>query len=98
MQAARSGFESLLARHLLAFADHCAEFYAASGEDCDRALKLARLNVVNRPTLRAFEQAHAIAVSAGDTDAASELFAEATWRWGDTAAFLSSRLAEGHLV
>ena len=98
MQAARSGFESLLARHLLAFADHGAEFYAGSGDDSRRALELARVNVANRPTLRAFEQAHAIAVSAGDMDAASEFFTEAGRCWGDTAAFLSSRLAEGHLV
>lgn len=98
MQAARSGFESLLARHLLAFADHGAEFYAGSGRDCRRALDLARVNVANRPTLRAFEQAHAIAASLGDTDVAAELFAQAMWRRGDTAAFPSSRLARGHLV
>lgn len=98
MWAARSGFESLLARHLLAFADHGAEFYAGSGDDRGRALELARINVANRPTLRAFEQAHAIAVDAGDADAASELFAEAMRRWGDTGAFPASRLAAGHLA
>ena len=31
--AARSGFEGLLERHLLAFADHAAEFYAGSGNE-----------------------------------------------------------------
>jgi hypothetical protein len=60
--AARSGFETLLERHLLAFADHAAEFYAGSGNDCRRALELARVNVANRPTRRALKQAHAIAV------------------------------------
>jgi tetratricopeptide (TPR) repeat protein len=55
MQAARSGFEFLLERHLRAFADHGAEFYAESGNDRHRALELARINVANRPTLRAFE-------------------------------------------
>jgi tetratricopeptide (TPR) repeat protein len=98
MQAARSGFESLLARHLLAFADHGAEFYAGSGNDCRRALDLARINVANRPTLRAFKQAHAIAVSAGDTAATAELFAEAARHWGDIGAILSSRLAAGQLA
>jgi tetratricopeptide (TPR) repeat protein len=96
MQAARSGFESLLARHQLAFADHGADFYAGSGNDGRRALELARINVANRPTLRAFKQAHAIAVSAGDTAAAAELFAESVRRWGDIGAFLQSRLAAGH--
>ena len=98
MQAARSGFESLLARHLLAFADHGAKFYAGSGDDCRRALELARINVANRPTLRAFNEAHAIAVSAGDTAAASEFFAEAARCLEDTSALLSSLLAEGHFV
>lgn len=62
LDAARSGFEALLERHPLAFADHAAEFYAASGNDCRRALELARTNAANRPTRRAVQQAHAIAV------------------------------------
>jgi tetratricopeptide (TPR) repeat protein len=94
MQAARSGFESLLERHLLAFADHGAAFYAGSGNDCFRALQLARINVANRPTLRAFEQAHSIALSAAEMGAASELVAEATKRWGGTTAFQSSLLSK----
>jgi tetratricopeptide (TPR) repeat protein len=94
MQAARCGFEFLLERHLLAFADHGAEFYAGSGNDRHRALELARINAGNRPTLRAFEQAHAIAVSAAEMGAASELLAEATQRWGDSGAFQFSPLAK----
>ena len=62
LEAARSGFDGLLAKHLLAFADHAAEFYAGSGNDCRRALELARANVANRPTRRAIKQADAIAV------------------------------------
>ena len=62
LDAARVGFDRLLARHRLAFADHAAEFYAGSGDDCRRALELARANVANRPTRRAIKQAHAIAV------------------------------------
>ena len=96
MQAAQFGFEALLERHLLAFADHGAEFYAGSGNNWRRALDLARVNVANRPTLRTFEQAHDIAVNAGDMEAASQIRAEATVRWGSATAFRSSRLAKSH--
>ena len=61
LASARLGFEALLAKHLLAFADHAAEFYAGSGNNCRRALELARANVANRPTRRAVKQARAIA-------------------------------------
>jgi len=60
LDAARFGFDSLLRRYPLAFADHAAEFYAGSGNDCRRALELARTNAANRPTRRAVKQAHAI--------------------------------------
>ena len=64
--AARSGFNQLLEGHLLAFADHAAEFYAGSGNDHRRALELARTNAANRPTRRAVRQVQVIAVSAGE--------------------------------
>lgn len=96
MTAARAGFESLLERHLLAFADHGAEFYAGSGTDFLWALQLARVNADNRPTMRAFEQAHEIAIRMGDTDAALKLLADAAKRWGGAAAFLASPLSERH--
>jgi hypothetical protein len=95
MQAAHFAFELLLEKHLHAFADHGAEFYAGSGNDRARALELARINVDNRPTLRAFEQAYAFAVGADNRHAASELLADAIDRWGGTRAFRSSSLAEG---
>jgi tetratricopeptide (TPR) repeat protein len=98
MRAARAGFESVLERHPLAFADHCAEFYAGSGNDWHRALELALVNVTNRPTLRAFEQAHEIAVSAGDTHVAASLLGKATERWGNTAGFKFSPLAAPHIT
>jgi tetratricopeptide (TPR) repeat protein len=63
LDAAQFGFESLLGRHLLAFADHAAEFYAGSGNDWRWALELARVNVANRPTRRAVNRAHAIAAN-----------------------------------
>ena len=61
LETARFAFEALLRRHLLAFADHAAEFYAGSGSDSRRALELSRVNVANRPTRRAIRQARAIA-------------------------------------
>ncbi len=94
MRSARSGFEALLGKHLLAFADHGAEFYSGSGNDAGRAFELARINVANRPTLRAFEQAHATAVEAGESDAAAEILAAAGERWGATSAFRLSPMAE----
>lgn len=93
LDAARSGFEALLARHLLAFADHGAEFYAGSGGDARRAFELSRINLENRPTLRAFEQAHETAIGAGETEAAAAIAASARRRWAPTAAFRLSSLA-----
>jgi tetratricopeptide (TPR) repeat protein len=60
LEAARFGFDKLLSGHLLAFADHAAEFYAARGNDRGRALELAHANVSNRPTRRAAKLAQAI--------------------------------------
>jgi tetratricopeptide (TPR) repeat protein len=97
LEAARSGYECLLGKHRLAFADHAAEFYSGSGDNFGRALELARINVANRPTLRALEQAHAIAVSAGDSTAGVELLAAAEERWGGTLAFQRSPLANRRL-
>jgi tetratricopeptide (TPR) repeat protein len=97
MKAARSGFESLLERHLLAFADHGAEFYAGSGNDFRRALQLARMNADNRPTLRALEQAYNIATFAGDAAVAFELSSVATTLWGHTPAVQVSPLRIYHL-
>jgi thioredoxin-like negative regulator of GroEL len=60
LDAARLRFDQLLGRHRLAFADHAAEFYAGSGDNCGLALELARANVANRPTRRAIAQVQAI--------------------------------------
>ena len=87
MEAARTGFEMLLNKHLLAFADHGAEFYAGSGGDLLRALELAQANLRNRPTLRAFKQAHAIALEAGQDDVAADVLAKAAAAWGQTPLF-----------
>ena len=94
LQAARLGFEELLSKHLLAFADHGAEFYSGSGQNARRAFDLAAINLANRPTLRAFEQAHEAAVAAEETRAASEFLIAARSRWGGTKAFGLSSLAQ----
>jgi hypothetical protein len=73
LDAAQCGFEALLGRHLLAFADHAAEFYAGSGKDRQRALELARVNVANRPTHHAVKQAHAIAAAIDEAAVARDL-------------------------
>jgi tetratricopeptide (TPR) repeat protein len=90
IQAARSGFEFLLDKHLLAFADHGAGFFSGSGNDARRAFELAKVNVANRPTLRAFEQAYEAAVAVGESDAAYEILAAARKRWAGTLAFAQS--------
>jgi tetratricopeptide (TPR) repeat protein len=87
MQIARSCFEALLEKHLLAFADHGAEFYSASGNDARRAFELASINLVNRPTLRAFKQAYEAAVAAGESEQSTQILASAKNRWGATNAF-----------
>jgi hypothetical protein len=92
MQAARSGFEALLEKHLLAFADHGAEFYSGSGNDVVRAFELARINLQNRPTLRAFEQTYDVARESGQSNAAEEILTSAEQRWGTTLSFESSPL------
>jgi tetratricopeptide (TPR) repeat protein len=96
MQAARSGFESLLEKHMLAFADHGAEFYSGSGDDARRAFELASINLVNRPTLRAFEQAYEAAVATAESERAAEIVAAAEGHWGATRAFRLSQFAETH--
>jgi tetratricopeptide (TPR) repeat protein len=92
LQRARSGFESVLERHPLAFADHGAEFYRGSGDDPHKALELAQLNLSNRPTLRAFELAYEIAVDAAVPQVAAGLLAAGRQRWGATAVFRDSTL------
>jgi len=72
LDAARQGFDALLKKHLLAFADHAAEFYADSGNDLKRALRLACVNVANRPTRRSIRLAHAIAAQQASRGTESE--------------------------
>jgi tetratricopeptide (TPR) repeat protein len=87
MRAARSAFEALLEKHLLAFADHGAEFYSGSGNNPERAFQLASVNLANRPTRRAFEQAYETAVAADERERAAEILGAAKRIWGATTAF-----------
>ena len=64
LNGARLAFDGHLAKYLVAFTDHAAAFYVASGNDGRPALELARANVTNRPTRQAVKQAHEIAVRA----------------------------------
>jgi hypothetical protein len=80
-------------KYLLAFAGHDAEFYSGSGKNARRAFELASISLANRPTLRAFRQAHESAVSAEESYAASELLIAARECWGGTTAFGLSPLA-----
>lgn len=62
---ARQRYESLLARHPLAFADHAAEFYLGPGADAERAWVLAQQNLAARETDRALALAIGAAWAAG---------------------------------
>jgi tetratricopeptide (TPR) repeat protein len=92
-EAARSRFESLLAAHPLAFADHGTDFYLDRGGNPTRAFELAQLNLANRPTLGAFENAVEAALAASEPFAAAELVANASRRWGGSESFRRSPLA-----
>jgi tetratricopeptide (TPR) repeat protein len=94
LERARTLYDELLGKYLLAFADHGAEFYLAVGNDPARALDLALLNLDNRPTLRAFELAFEAANVAGDRVGASEIFEASKKRWGATKAFANSSRLE----
>jgi tetratricopeptide (TPR) repeat protein len=62
---ARQRYDTLLARHPLAFADHAAEFYLGPGADPARAWDLARRNLANRQTDRAYLLAIKAAIATG---------------------------------
>ncbi len=52
---AAARYDELVASHPEAFADHAAEFWLASGANPDKALPLARMNIENRKTPRAYD-------------------------------------------
>jgi tetratricopeptide (TPR) repeat protein len=54
-QLAAARYDELIAAHPEAFADHAAEFWLVSGNDPEKALRLAKLNLQVRKTPRAYE-------------------------------------------
>lgn len=83
-EAARIMYEDLLSRHELAFADHAAEFYLGSGNNVARALELSLLNLKNRATIGAYEQAIEAAKASSDEELVKKLTSEFTQKWGRT--------------
>jgi tetratricopeptide (TPR) repeat protein len=70
---AQTGYELLLSRDPLAFADHGAEFYLGPGADPERAWVLAQQNLANRQTPRAAALAIKAAEASGHYSDASAL-------------------------
>jgi thioredoxin-like negative regulator of GroEL len=52
---AAARYDELVATHPEAFADHAAEFWLAAGDNPDKALPLARMNIEIRKTPRAYD-------------------------------------------
>jgi tetratricopeptide (TPR) repeat protein len=94
LERAGAIYRELLEKHPLAYADHGAEFYLTGGNDPVRALGLARLNLDNRPTPRAFALAIEAANAARDRAAVSEISEAWKNHWGATAAFRNPPLRE----
>ncbi|MCA9634212.1 MAG: tetratricopeptide repeat protein [Myxococcales bacterium] len=74
---AKQGYESLLKRYPLAFADHASEFYLGPGKDPKRAQALAEQNLKNRATERAFMLAIGASMLNRDLKRACELASDA---------------------
>jgi tetratricopeptide (TPR) repeat protein len=85
---ARQRFDSLLARHPLAFADHAARFYLGPGADAERAWALARQNLAARGTKQAVELAMEAARATGREHDVEALVAGARASFGRVAAGL----------
>lgn len=79
---ARQRYRWLLDHYPLAFADHAAEFYLGPGADPERAWSLARQNLANRKT----DRAYVLAIKA----------ARATGRFQEACALVAS--AQSHLT
>ncbi|MDB4941176.1 MAG: hypothetical protein JWP97_710 [Labilithrix sp.] len=77
--AAKASYETLLAKHPEAFADHAARFYLGAGAEPAKALPLARDNAKRRPTDEAvalwLEAAQAVNDAAAACEAARVLVA-----------------------
>jgi tetratricopeptide (TPR) repeat protein len=67
---ARARYQSLYAKHPLAFADHAGWFFLKHGDDVGRALMAAQQNLENRQTAEAYELYITAALSAHADDQA----------------------------
>jgi hypothetical protein len=92
---ARTGrsFDYVLGRHELAFADHAVDFYLEEGDNPEKALQLAMLNLDNRATLRAFELSHEAALACRQQTLAQTLADRALAHWRHLPAFAHSSLS-----
>lgn len=72
LDRAKRGYEELMKRQPLAFADHAGWFYLVVAHDADRALEAAELNADNRPTPDAHELLIAAQLAARDPLAACD--------------------------
>lgn len=79
---ARQRYDFLLARHPLAFADHAAQFFLRSGNDTERAWRLARQNLANRQTFASFALAIRAARATGRQIEMCQLIAKAHSKFG----------------
>ena len=86
-------FERVLGRHELAFADHAVDFYLEEGDNPEKALQLAMLNLDNRATLRAFELSNEAALACEQQAFAQSLADRAIAQWGHLPAFAHSSLS-----
>ncbi len=69
---AAARYEALVAREPAAFADHAAQFWLDTGNDPQKALSLAKINLETRKTPKAYELVVLSALSAGDRKTACE--------------------------
>ena len=86
IRRARLRYDTLLARHPAAFADHAAEFYLGAGADAQRAWGWAQVNLRERQTRRAYTLAICAARASGRAALAGVLHAQRKARHAGRAA------------
>lgn len=80
LDEAKQGYDALLAKYPLAFADHAGWFYLKGVKDPARAAEVARENLKNRKTHEAYELAIVALTAAGSTTEACDAADEALKR------------------
>ncbi len=77
LDEAKRGYDALMEKHPLAFADHAGWFYLEAAKDPAKAAEVATRNLTNRRTHEAYELALAALMGAGQTARACEIADEA---------------------